>query len=388
VSVATVDEMSASQRGTICSAAGKKILAGAGKLKSTKVLLMPDGFVDSIISVVDIRHSPTKFDAIPSIDVLGDKIKAAATKSANFETYVHHQKLGGNGPIMANAMASLGLGVTYVGMVGYPKLHPVFEPLAQKANVIGVVDPGFTDAWEFDDGKLMMGKYGAVNDLNWKNLVGRVGRSKLVKMVSEASLIGMVNWTMLPYLTQLWQMMHKEVLRGGKFRDKIFFADLCDPAKRAREDLLKAMKVLSAMREDVKVVLGLNLSEATQVAAVLDILPYSDPEVQIEQMARDIRAKMKINCVVIHPRASCAAATEDESAYIGGPFVMKPKLSTGAGDNFNAGFCTGLLLGLDLCECLACAKGMSGFYVRKSRSATLPELGKFVSRLPVAECEE
>ena len=42
-------------------------------------------------------------------------------------------------------------------MVGYPKLHPVFEPLAQKAKVIGVVDPGFTDAWEFEDGKLMMG---------------------------------------------------------------------------------------------------------------------------------------------------------------------------------------------------------------------------------------
>jgi sugar/nucleoside kinase (ribokinase family) len=147
------------------------------------------------------------------------------------------------------------------------------------------------------------------------------------------------------------------------------------------------MKVLAAMRDDVKVVLGLNLSEAVQVAAVLGIPAYPDAEAQIEQMARDIRAKMKIHCVVIHPRASCAAAMEDESACIGGPFVLKPNLSTGAGDNFNAGFCTGLLLGLELGECLACAKGMSGFYVRKCRSATLAELGKFVARLPVAECE-
>ena len=67
------------------------------------------GSVDSIISVVDIRHSPTKFDAIPSIDVLADKIKAAAKHSANFETYINLQKLGGKGPIMANAMAGRGV---------------------------------------------------------------------------------------------------------------------------------------------------------------------------------------------------------------------------------------------------------------------------------------
>ena len=35
-------------------------------------------------------------------------------------------KLGGNGPIMANALASLGLRVTYLGNLGYPNLHPVF----------------------------------------------------------------------------------------------------------------------------------------------------------------------------------------------------------------------------------------------------------------------
>src|SRR4051812_35143538 len=148
--------MTVSERAELCARAGKKILKGASTLKGKKVLLMPDGFVDSIISVVDIRHSPTKFDAIGTIDALGKRISAAGGHSANFECYVNRQKLGGNGPIMANAMAGFGAGVTYVGMVGYPKLHPVFEPLAEKANVIGIVDPGLTDAWEFADGKLMM----------------------------------------------------------------------------------------------------------------------------------------------------------------------------------------------------------------------------------------
>jgi sugar/nucleoside kinase (ribokinase family) len=375
------------ERPEICRSAARKIAAGEAKLRTRKLLLMPDGFVDSIISVVDKRQNPKKFQPIASIDSFGKRVVAAAGQSANFEMWVNLQKLGGNGPIMANALAGMGIGknVTYIGMVGYPKIHRVFEPLAEKANVIGIVDPGLTDAWEFEDGKLMMGKYGAVNDLNWVNLVDRVGRAKLQKLVEQADLIGMVNWTMLPYLTELWAAMHKEMLRGGRFRDKIFFADLCDPAKRDPKDLLRAMKVLSAMREDVQVTLGLNLSEAMQVAAVLGLDGYADPEQDIEEMARDIRAALKIACVVIHPRASCAAATEDDSAWIEGPFVQKPKLSTGAGDNFNAGFCLGQLLGLSLAECLAAAKGSSGFYVRKARSATLPELARFINKLPMPE---
>ena len=147
----------AQDRAAVCRSAGNKLLRAAGVLRNKKVLLMPDGFVDSIISVVDKRRSPVKFDAIKSIDALGAKISAAAGQSANFETFVHRQKLGGNGPIMANAMALLGCDVTYVGMVGYPQIHPVFAPLAQVARVIGVADPAQTDAWEFDDGKLMMG---------------------------------------------------------------------------------------------------------------------------------------------------------------------------------------------------------------------------------------
>src|SRR5438034_70486 len=162
-------------RAAVCESAGKKILASAQKLKNKKVFIGADGFVDSIISVVEKRYSPTKYDAVASIDAMGKKIVAAAGKSANFEMWVKLQKLGGNGPIMADAMASAGFNVAYVGMVGYPQIHAAFAPLARKAKAIGITDPGFTDALEFEDGKLLMGKYGGVNDINWKNLVDRVG---------------------------------------------------------------------------------------------------------------------------------------------------------------------------------------------------------------------
>ena len=61
---------------------------------------------------------------IRTIDDLGAKISNAAGESSNYELVVKQMKLGGNGPIMANALASLGVAVTYVGNLGYPDDPP------------------------------------------------------------------------------------------------------------------------------------------------------------------------------------------------------------------------------------------------------------------------
>ena len=71
---------------------------------------------------------------------------------------VTQRKLGGNGPIMANALACLGLHVTYLGCLGYPEIDPVFRDFATRATVRSIAEAGHTDALEFDDGKLMLGK--------------------------------------------------------------------------------------------------------------------------------------------------------------------------------------------------------------------------------------
>ena len=42
-----------------------------------------------------------------------------------------------------------------------------------------------------------------------------------------------------------------------------------------------------------------------------------------------------------------------------GPFVQHPKISTGAGDHFNAGFALGRTLGFDLEQSLCCGVATS-----------------------------
>ena len=65
-----------------------------------------------------------------------------------------------------------------------------------------------------------------------------------------------------------------------------------------------------------------------------------------------------------------------------GPFVQQPKISTGAGDHFNAGFCLGRVLGMGLEECLCIGVATSGYYVRNAQSATGKQLAEFIAELP------
>src|SRR5689334_20193796 len=339
-------------REQICELTARKLRGAATSLRSVKATVGLDGFVDEIIAVVDKRHDGGRFDPVRTIDRLAHKILNAAGQSSNYELVVTQQKLGGNGPIMANALASLGMNVTYIGNLGYPAIHPVFADFAKRAHVLSIAEPGYTDALEFEDGKLMLGKHESLKDINWDNLLGRVGKEKLKTLLSPAKLIGMVNWTMLPHMTRIWAKLLDEVIPNLERHQRKLFIDLADPEKRTHADILDALKMLTRFQDQVDVILGLNLKESMEVADVLGLPGRSDPEAAIEDNAKAIREKLHLECVVIHPRRSAAAATEEASAKFDGPFVREPKISTGAGDHFNAGFCLGRVLGFSLQESL------------------------------------
>ncbi|MEM8874792.1 MAG: hypothetical protein AAGD32_11115 [Planctomycetota bacterium] len=355
--------------------------SAAEKLRAADVGAVPavlglDGFVDEIIAVVD-KRTADGYEPVPTIKRLSEKMAAAAGHSANYELVVKRRKLGGNGPIMANAIASLGASTTYIGNLGVPEVDPVFTPLLERANVISIGQPGHTDALEFGDGKLMLGKHESLGEVNWNNLIDRVGRDKLKALLSDARLIGMVNWTMLPHMTDIWEHLLDEVVPNLEQHDRKLFIDLADPEKRTAHDIKMALQTLARFQKQIDVVLGLNQKEAEQVGELLGV-KSDDPLT----LADGIRKDLHIACCVVHPRHGAAAAIEGESAWFDGPFVEEPKISTGAGDHFNAGFSLGRVLGLSLEESLCTGVGTSGYYVRTAESPTAAQLADFVEDLP------
>jgi sugar/nucleoside kinase (ribokinase family) len=369
-------------REQIALSASKKLAAAAPGLKNTKALIGLDGFVDEIIAVVDKRHSFNEYDPMKTIAALGQKILDAAGQSSNYELVTQQTKLGGNGPIMANALASFGLAVTYIGSLGFPGLHPVFQEMAGRAKVITIAEAGHTDALEFEDGKLMLGKITALDDVNWKNLIARVGKAELTSMMDESALFGFVNWTMLPHMSDIWEKLRTEIVPNVSSKPRKLFVDLADPEKRTHKDIHEALQIMAKFQGAFDVILGLNLKEAGEILEVLGLPAARDAESDIEHSAKTIREKLNIYCCVVHPRSGAAAATATASAAFKGPFVKQPKISTGAGDHFNAGFAMGQVLGFDLAESLCTGVGTSGYYVRSGISPTAVQLAEFIEKLP------
>jgi ketohexokinase len=358
-----------------------------------------DGFVDSIIHVVNQRNSMVKddYERIRTIPEFAARCGSAANRSANLELVVRDTRFGGNGPLLSSALGSLGSSVTYIGAVSleddWNTVDPIYQPFVDKcARVIPLCPPGRTDALEFDDGKIMLGKPESVQRATWERIKEIVGLENLIEMIDRVSLISVVNWTLVGGVEGIWQGLCDEVFpKLSADRERKMFIDLSDPAKRTDEDIVRAMKLIEQLQQCIPVTLGLNLAESGRVAGVIGVDVYDDEHnetlaTMVPNAASAIREKLGLDCVVIHQHTGAGAAdARGESHWFAGPYTRKPRISTGAGDHFGGGFSFAQMAGLDLGESLAAACGVAGAYVRDASSPSKARLIEFLRDLPVPE---
>jgi hypothetical protein len=356
----------------------QSLLDGAGRSAQLSAFVGLDGFVDEILHAVDKRENAEMYHRLPTIGRLAERLGAAAGRSANLELVTQRTKLGGNGPIMANALASFQIQVTYLGLLGYPNLHPIFAEFARRAEVHSIADPGTTDAVEFEDGKIMIGKHTSLKEMTWENIQARFGRDKFTAKFCNSDLVGFVNWTMLPYMSHLWEALLTEVCPTMKGSKRILFFDLADPEKRTREDILRALELIGRFEGHFHVILGLNEKEAYEIGDVYGLKPGRPGVEGLPDFALQVAKKVNVGTLVIHPVTCALAVTNAKVEMVDGPFVAKPLITTGAGDHFNSGFCLGKLLGLDNAMSLLTGVTTSGYYVRSGQSPSIAQLAEMM----------
>jgi ketohexokinase len=352
----------------------KTLLARAGQAAQMSAFVGLDGFVDEILHVVDKRENAEVYQRLATITHLSDRLAAAAGKSTNVELVNQITKLGGNGPIMANALASFGMKVTYLGVLGHPNLHPVFEDFARRAEVHSIGAPGTTDALEFEDGKVMVGKHLSLKQVTWDNIQKRFGRDRFAGKFAAADLVGFVNWTMLPYMSDVWESILTEICPGMKSPRRVIFFDLADPEKRTREDILRALELIGRFEQYFNVILGLNEKEAYEVGDVFGIRPEGATPEALSDLCLKIALRLKSGTLVVHPVSYALAISNQKVDMVEGPFTAKPLITTGAGDHFNSGFCLGRLLGLDNQMSVLTGVTTSGYYVRTAQSPSIEQI--------------
>jgi len=259
--------------------------------------------------------------------------------------------------------------VTCVGLLGHPQTLPVFAPLAERAALLSVGNPGRTDALEFLDGKIMLGKLDTIAEVNWARLEEVIGAERLRGLLFDpvqVDLVACTNWTML---TEMDEILERIIALAPADSPVRFFFDLADPEKRDRADIARVLDQITRLNKRARCLLGLNLREAEQVIEVLGLgaMP-AETAASVEEASTRIAAAMGLHGVVVHAVKCAGAHVDGATAGIDGPYCANPRLSTGAGDHFNGGFASGLMSGLDVRGALYSGVGTSGWYVRNARS--------------------
>jgi sugar/nucleoside kinase (ribokinase family) len=81
------------------------------------------------------------------------------------------------------------------------------------------------------------------------------------------------------------------------------------------------------------------------------------------------------------------AVSQGVASVFEGPFVKRPKITTGAGDHFNSGFCLGKLLGMDNGQAVLTGVTTSGSYVRTAKSPSVKDLIAMLRKWPKSSAE-
>jgi sugar/nucleoside kinase (ribokinase family) len=348
-----------------------------------KALIGFDGFVDEIVHVVDKRLDFARFERIKTIEDYGKRIMKCKGLSSNIELVPIGEKLGGNGAIFANALKRFGLDITYVGSVGVNNIHPVFAELAEGSQIIGVAEPGRTDAVEFLDGKIISSKLKSLNELSWSVIKSRISPDRFADMIDRAALLSFNNWSMIPYMNEIWDGIIEEVfpLTKAGCSEKYLFIDMADPEKRSREDILRAIELLSKFRsKGINLILGLNAKESYEFLSLFGYETAELAEWPLEKLTRTLYDVLDLHTLIVHPVEKAGCISQGEYFETDGPFCNSPILTTGAGDNFNAGYMYGCIHGFAPDLCLMMGVASSGYYVRNAKSGILQEIVDFVQQ--------
>lgn len=339
-----------------------------------------DGVTDDIVSAIATQKKETNIP-FKTIAAFGERIMEASGKSCNIELIVRLTKIGGNAPILTDALLKGSHLITFSGTIGQNgHIEPLFKEMAEACEEVFALGPSaHSDAIEFEDGKIILGKLENFKKIDYHHLLKVTGKEKLKDVLDRSDLFISANWTMLPETNDLWKRIIKEIFPLSQ-KPRLLFIDLADPAKRTDEDLLEALHLLKEFTQTYQVILGLNEAEAMRIASILGLPILGDSKENIVNTAASIQTKSALSQVVIHATRFACAATPDGSWVVDGPYTAEPFMTTGAGDNFNAGYCNALLYGLSIEQALLSGVATSGYYVRFGKSPSMEELADFLRK--------
>ncbi len=340
-----------------------------------------DGFIDEVMRIVEERRGPGDFDAVPDIPAFAAWAASCGGRSGLREAVLDEVAPGGCTMNMGDGLATLGVAVDCFAMLGEPPAD-AFVPWLKKFRTFHPLpmEPGSTRIFEFLDGKLMFARMSHFEEFTPEFLEAHFPLDAYLAACKAAPAIVLTSWSVYPYMTECWQWLNDRAFSKLDERP-VIYVDVADPASRSAADRMRMLETLGALQRHGRVSLNLNLNEANHFARSAGLREADDAASDTERLAQELRARAGIAELGIHLVRGATVAVQDGMAVsVAGPYCARPRKSTGAGDRFNSGYCTGLLMNLEAPLRLLLGCAVSGFYVRNARSGTLPDVSAFLRR--------
>lgn len=342
-----------------------------------------DGFVDKLQRVV-VKKKENDATYFQTVDEFTDHLGSMRKSGGNVEIVTTGKKIGGDAPILSNTLGSLGIQTHCLGAMGYPNLHPVFLKMHKLCEIISVINPGENQVLEFDDAKIVFSDQATFDNYDWEYVKTHTEVfDQLKRVIKKAELIALVDWARLPFASSIWKGFLEDMIKATKKKDTLFFFHIGDPYKIPRKKIGQAVELINEFAAFGKVTVSLNKQEAVRLWLVLNGYEPSHDQTKIEipglgDIARFIFRVFDIDTVIVRNRESTFIASEEEVEEVAGSKVEKPKTLMGGGDNFDAGYCLGLLEGFNRRQCALLGIAAAGAYIQNGYCPCIEDLIEYL----------
>ena len=343
------------------------------KLPELSAIAGFDGFIDTITRPIASGNSRDVKSYFNNIEEFASFISQRAGISSSIELVESNRKIGGNAPIFANALGNLGVHTTCVGAFGYPEADPVFKNISENCRLQSVAAPGTSTALEFNDGKVMLATNGELNSMDWNMIISRAGLDQLRSSFHESQLLGLFNWSETPLAEDIWMGILKDIVPQEP-TNKHVVLDFSDCARREKSEILSMLELVKEFGKKASTTISMNENEADAVLCSLGIQDMST-----EKKGEAMRQSLFAENIVWHFQDDTLGFSKDGMHYFETYKINQPLLTTGAGDNFNAGLSLGILAGFSLDKSIMTASLTGSYYVQTGNSPSLDELIGFIT---------
>lgn len=345
-------------------------------LGDEKVVLGFNGAIDRVREIVDERQRQDTYKRVQRLDDFGKQISSAGEeeRSMLMEWVCSDMRTGALVCHISRALGMLDFDPVMIGMFGDPPKDAFLDEFGEY-DMESLGEPAYTDAIEFDDGKLMLSESGGMRYLDWEMLCEKVGFDQLASYLDGAAVLGMGYWAEISDMVSIFEGIADELAPTLSSPPKHILIDPADVGTRPSKDIKQAGAVLNRLDAVSPVTMSANRYETIDIA---NSLRSTAGERSPKTAAAIAREELGISRFVTHGATESALVTESGVFGVDVPREDEPVLSTGAGDHFNAGFLLGLIYNLDPEESVALGNAVGGCFVRQGDPPTYEKIKEFL----------